>query len=68
MSKQEYQAAVFKHMKVPVWRVTALLRAMRKPDLMQLAKTHRISVRGSKAAIVDRFPRTHEIRVAVRIN
>ena len=44
-----------------------ILRRLPKPALIEMAKARGVSVRGSKAAIVDRFP-YEPIEIAIRIN
>lgn len=49
------------------WMRTILVK-LPKPALIEMAKAHGISVRGSKTAIVDRFPYERTIDIAIRIN
>lgn len=58
----------YENIKVCAGAMRTILVKLPKPALMAMAKAHGISVRGSKAAIVDRFPYERTIDVAVRIN
>lgn len=58
----------YENIKLRAGWMRTILKRLPKPALMAMAKAHGISVRGSKAAIVDRFPYERTIDVAVRIN
>lgn len=58
----------YQNVRMPAGWMRTILTRLPKPALVEMAKARGISVRGSKAAIVDRFPYELTIDVAVRIN
>ncbi|HPC97040.1 MAG TPA: hypothetical protein PLU87_19015 [Sedimentisphaerales bacterium] len=63
MSTWKYQ-----NIKIHAGMMRNILHRLPKPALMAMAKAHGLSVRGSKSAIVDRFPHERTIDLAIRIN
>ncbi len=58
----------YQNIRMPAGWMRTILTRLPKPALVEMAKAHGISVRGSKAAIVDRFPYERIIDVSIRIN